>query len=679
MPGLLSRALQRPTKIVPHTEANSLTEAELFHEQSIIVDNLREHSSVIVKGRLRSNLTFWENIGASSWVLDIIRNGYCLPFLGQPEKKFSNNHSSATNNADFVTKELQKLVSTGAIVEVPKPDLTVCNPLGVVQNSSGKLRLILDLRYVNKHLRVIKFKYEDIRTACDLFSRGDWFFKFDYKSGYHHIDIFPEHTKFLGCTWLFNGQLRYFKFAVLPFGLASAPFLFTKIQKALVKHWRCQGIRIFTYLDDGAGAESNYEDAKKTSLMVQQDIKASGFVANEEKSQWEPVQCGELLGFMIDLASGVFTVPDRRVMAFKDTLSKIMTNSFVVSARHLAQLTGLLSSMGLALGPVVRLWTRELYRSIQQSTSWDQKFGLSEESRSEILFWHENFSNSGQPIWAACPIIEVMTYSDASDVAWGGYAVQLGGQTAVGSWSENESVKSSTFRELRGARLVLESMAPQLEGKEVRHRTDSQSAERIMTVGSRNPELHKEAILLYKVCREHNIRLSVEWVSRDLNENADYLSRLDDPDDYKLDPRVFRSIDNCWGPHTYDRFASMKTNQLPRFSSKYMNPGCDSTDAFTVSWEGENNWLFPPPYLIPRVLRHMSANNEYGTLLIPYWPSAPWWPLLINKQGCWNSFVTDCLELSTYNGIFISGSLSSNIFTAGVPPFELRALQLRFK
>ena len=223
------------------------------------------------------------------------------------------------------------------------------------------------------------------------------------------------------------------------------------------------------------------------------------------------------------------------------------------------------------------------------------------------------------------------------------------------------------------------AMAPQLEGKEVRHRTDSQSAERIMTVGSRNPELHKEAILLYKVCREHNIRLSVEWVSRDLNENADYLSRLDDPDDYKLDPRVFRSIDNCWGPHTYDRFASMKTNQLPRFSSKYMNPGCDSTDAFTVSWEGENNWLFPPPYLIPRVLRHMSANNEYGTLLIPYWPSAPWWPLLINKQGCWNSFVTDCLELSTYNGIFISGSLSSNIFTAGVPPFELRALQLRFK
>ena len=87
--------------------------------------------------------------------------------------------------------------------------------------------------------------------------KGDWFFKFEYKSGYHHVDIFPEHMQFLGCSWTFNGQCRYFKFTVLPFGLATAPFLFTKIQKALVKHSRRQGLRVFTYLDDGAGAESN--------------------------------------------------------------------------------------------------------------------------------------------------------------------------------------------------------------------------------------------------------------------------------------------------------------------------------------------------------------------------------------------------------------------------------------
>ena len=199
-----------------------------------------------------------------------------------------------------------------------------------------------------------------------------------------------------------------------------------------------------------------------------------------------------------------------------------------------------------------------------------------------------------------------------------GYAVQLGDQKAVGSWSAEESVKSSTFRELRAARLVLESLAAQLEGKEVRHRTDNKSAERIMTVGSRVPDLHRQAILIYKICRLHNIRLTAEWVSRDANTVADSLSRVDDPDDYMLDPECFRIIDELWGPHSYDRFASQKTRQLPRFSSRHLNPGCDTTDAFTVSWANENNCLFPPPYLIPCVLHQdMESSSNEHVLQIP--------------------------------------------------------------
>ena len=87
--------------------------------------------------------------------------------------------------------------------------------------------------------------------------------------------------------------------------------MFTKIQKVLVSHWRKQGIRIFTYLDDGAGDEGNLAGARVVSKLVQQDITSSGFVANDEKCQWEPTQCGELLGFVRDLASGLFTVPEQ--------------------------------------------------------------------------------------------------------------------------------------------------------------------------------------------------------------------------------------------------------------------------------------------------------------------------------------------------------------------------------
>ena len=48
------------------------------------------------------------------------------------------------------------------------------------------------------------------------------------------------------------------------------------------------------------------------------------------------------------------------------------------------------------------------------------KFQLSEDAKNEVRFWVKNFDNSGQPMWSSSPKIEILTYSDASDVAWGG-------------------------------------------------------------------------------------------------------------------------------------------------------------------------------------------------------------------------------------------------------------------
>ena len=60
----------------------------------------------------------------------------------------------------------------------------------------------------------------------------------DLESGYHHIDIYNEHQTFLGFVWPFCGKLRFFSFKVLPFGLSSACFCFTKLLRPLVKRWR---------------------------------------------------------------------------------------------------------------------------------------------------------------------------------------------------------------------------------------------------------------------------------------------------------------------------------------------------------------------------------------------------------------------------------------------------------
>ena len=387
---------------------------------------------------------------------------------------------------------------------------------------------------------------------------------------------------------------------------------------------------------------------------------------------------GELLGFVLDLFADTFQVPQRRVDSFCLLLETIVSKGFVASARQLSHFTGLLTSMGLALGPVVRLWTHSLYRDILSSASWDSSFHMSDDAVCEVLFWRDNFNDSCYPIWSQSPEPEVLSFSDASESGWGGFTAQVGGKVAVGSWSWEEMGRSSTFRELWATRCVLESLAPHLKGSEVLHRTNNKNTEVILSIGSFKADLHDEAVSIYKICRAYDIRLTVEWVSRDYNVVTDKLSRIEDVNDYKLDRSCFMSLDRLWGPHLVDHFVSEKTKQLNRFCSRFLNPGCEAADAFTVSWAGVNNWLFPPPFLVPRVLRHMSVGKEDGTLLVPEWRSAPWWPLLVTRRGSWREFVVDSRQIQPYEGIFVPGSAASSIFSSGTAAFSLLALKLRF-
>ena len=100
-------------------------------------------------------------------------------------------------------------------------------------------------------------------------------FSFDLKSGYHHVDIFPEHRKYLAFSWDFH--TRYFQLTALPFGLSSAPFIFTKLLKPLETHWRSRGIPIAIFFDDEVGARASLGVAKYNSSLVRSDLSFSGF------------------------------------------------------------------------------------------------------------------------------------------------------------------------------------------------------------------------------------------------------------------------------------------------------------------------------------------------------------------------------------------------------------------
>lgn len=197
-----------------------------------------------VKGRLKASIEFWRFIGAPKFILDIISDGYKIPFITTPPPVHLKNNGSALEHSDFVNDAILELLQDDRIHELTVPP-EIINPLTVSVQSSGKKRLILDLRHINLHVFKQKFKCEGLHTIKDIFSQDYFVFSFDLKSGYHHVDIFPDHRKFLAFSWHFGTNcVRYFQFTVLPFGLSSAPFIFTKLIKPLEAFWRLQEIPI---------------------------------------------------------------------------------------------------------------------------------------------------------------------------------------------------------------------------------------------------------------------------------------------------------------------------------------------------------------------------------------------------------------------------------------------------
>ena len=161
--------LAHSQEIIPDNEAETY-EDKYFHSSHIsslneppgncIKDSEFESGEkvCIVKGSL-NHLQFWLKVGANVAVIDVLDNGYKIPLITLLKAaKFPNNHYALTN-ANFVTQAVEELLNTGRIKEVKNPPYVV-NPLSVSENGSHKLRLILDLRYVNKHVFKNKIKFD---------------------------------------------------------------------------------------------------------------------------------------------------------------------------------------------------------------------------------------------------------------------------------------------------------------------------------------------------------------------------------------------------------------------------------------------------------------------------------------------------------------------------------------
>ena len=90
------------------TESSDISDKDEYFDFDRFTHNFYEYEqgqkSIIVKGRLKKHVKFWQDIGASEFILDVINSGYKLPFYSNPPNSFSKNNRSALCEPEFVNE-----------------------------------------------------------------------------------------------------------------------------------------------------------------------------------------------------------------------------------------------------------------------------------------------------------------------------------------------------------------------------------------------------------------------------------------------------------------------------------------------------------------------------------------------------------------------------------------------
>uniref|UniRef100_A0A061QGF8 Uncharacterized protein n=1 Tax=Tetraselmis sp. GSL018 TaxID=582737 RepID=A0A061QGF8_9CHLO len=179
---------------------------------------------------------------------------------------------------------------------------------------------------------------------------------------------------------------------------------------------------------------------------------------------------------------------------------------------------------------------------------------------------------------------------------------------------------------------------------------------------------------LWKILDQNGILLQAQYIASEMNKDADHLSRVVDIEDWQLHPKHFRFLDNIWGRHTIDRFASMNNAQTHRFNSKWWDPESEGIDSLQMpheEWRKENNWCNPPWTLLPSLIQKLKRSGAAATVIAPIWRQKPWFPELEN-------LAEECILFPPSRSLFFPGRQGRRE-GVGLPGWSVGAFRVPFR
>lgn len=283
--------------------------------------------------------------------------GYEIPWQEFPlQSKPPSEKNFSVEDVEKIKIEINKLLSKAAIERcTDEPDQFIL-PFFLILKPDKSNRFISNLKNLNKFVKTVHFKMEDIRSARNLISRYMYMCSIDVKDAYYLIPIHNNHKKCLRFKFLDET----FQFTCLPFGLSTSPYVFTKVMKPVIKKLQELGILLVIYIDDLLILADTLDAYKRNTRIVMRLLESLGFIINYNKSSLKPPQSCQYLGFILNSRELSLELTEKKKEKIGNLLNQF-TDKKSYEIRDIAQLLGVLTAASPAVAYSL-LYTKRLER-----------------------------------------------------------------------------------------------------------------------------------------------------------------------------------------------------------------------------------------------------------------------------------------------------------------------------
>ncbi len=576
---------------------------------------------------LSEKLAAWKLLpNISPWVERTVEKGYRIQFAYRPPR-FNGVVSTSVKpeRVHLLTQELQALLDKGAIEHVPLPDREsgYYSRYFLVPKKDGGLRPILDLRGLNRYLRSYKFKMLTIKMIVSQIQSGDWFVTIDLKDAYFHIEILPQHRKFL--RFAFGGEA--YQYRVLPFGLALSPRTYTKCMDAALTpghpHFKLQR----RLADSGTVSRA----CTSTSRCRPSSSRISG--VETQRQEKRSLSCSEdnvfggCMGFDHDAGTAVSCTHRIHSKCPKEHQARPENYCSLPSEGSRSHGSCI---HGDTLGPPAY----EIVSVVAQSQGFhpranpQRQIRVTRQGLRTLSMWFRpRFLTLGPTLGPCCR--RKMLTTDASLTGWGAV---LDGRPAQGIWRGHLLEWHINCLEMMALFRALKYFLQQLRGYHVLVRVDNTAVVSYINHqgGLRSRRLNRLAQQVLLWAQDKFLSLRAIYIPGHMNVGADLLSRQAvTHGEWKLHPEVVSQIWERFYEAEVDLFASQETAQCPLYFS-LTPPAPLGLDAMANTWPRRGLYAFPPIALLPGVLAKVRQQESRLLLIAPRWPTRIWFSDLIS-------------------------------------------------